>query len=262
MNAPTREHRRRLPPADPREPHLGAVGDRQPDDAAPAAGGGAAHWKRRCSKQVVKQSATAVPVGDERRAMQLFNPGLNGAVGHHQHADRRGAGAAARRDRARHRHSPSAIRFIMQGNGAYTAVEGEKVIMHEGDLVLTPNWPGTTTATRPIRWWCGWTASTCRSPRRSTACSSACMHEEQSRVRQAGQRLAGALRPRAALAPTWMKERFAHLAADALFLGPDAGGAARAARPRRQPLRGHRARIHAIRRPAARRCRPWAARSR
>ena len=39
-----------------------------------------------------------------------------------------------------HRHSPAAIRFIMQGNGAYTAVEGEKVVMREGDLVLTPSW--------------------------------------------------------------------------------------------------------------------------
>ena len=39
-----------------------------------------------------------------------------------------------------HRHSPAAIRFIMSGNGAYTAVEGEKVIMREGDLVLTPSW--------------------------------------------------------------------------------------------------------------------------
>jgi gentisate 1,2-dioxygenase len=28
----------------------------------------------------------------------------------------------------------------MSGNGAYTAVEGEKVIMREGDLVLTPSW--------------------------------------------------------------------------------------------------------------------------
>ena len=36
-------------------------------------------WKWSLLKEVVKQSATAVPVGDERRAMQLFNPGLNGA---------------------------------------------------------------------------------------------------------------------------------------------------------------------------------------
>jgi gentisate 1,2-dioxygenase len=39
-----------------------------------------------------------------------------------------------------HRHSPSAIRFIMKGDGAYTAVEGEKVVMQEGDLILTPSW--------------------------------------------------------------------------------------------------------------------------
>src|SRR4051795_6294493 len=35
-------------------------------------------WKWSLLKEVVKQSCTAVPVGDERRAMQLFNPGLNG----------------------------------------------------------------------------------------------------------------------------------------------------------------------------------------
>src|SRR5213595_1941193 len=35
-------------------------------------------WKWSLLKEVVKQSASAVPVGDERRAMQLFNPGLNG----------------------------------------------------------------------------------------------------------------------------------------------------------------------------------------
>ena len=35
-------------------------------------------WKWSLLKEVVKRSASAVPVGDERRAMQLFNPGLNG----------------------------------------------------------------------------------------------------------------------------------------------------------------------------------------
>jgi gentisate 1,2-dioxygenase len=39
-----------------------------------------------------------------------------------------------------HRHSPAAIRFIIEGRGAYTAVEGEKVIMQPGDFVLTPSW--------------------------------------------------------------------------------------------------------------------------
>src|SRR5215467_1958657 len=39
-----------------------------------------------------------------------------------------------------HRHTPTAIRFIMEGDGAYTAVDGERVYMAPGDLVLTPSW--------------------------------------------------------------------------------------------------------------------------
>jgi gentisate 1,2-dioxygenase len=39
-----------------------------------------------------------------------------------------------------HRHNMAAIRFVVQGKGAYTAVAGEKFFMEEGDLILTPNW--------------------------------------------------------------------------------------------------------------------------
>jgi len=39
-----------------------------------------------------------------------------------------------------HRHSASAIRFIIEGAGAYTAVEGERTTMHPGDFILTPSW--------------------------------------------------------------------------------------------------------------------------
>jgi len=97
-------------------------------------------WKWSLLKEVVKQSATAVPVGDERRAMQLFNPGLNG-----QWATTNTLIAAVQvllpGEVARaHRHSPAAIRFIIEGDGAYTAVEGEKVIMRPGDFILTPSW--------------------------------------------------------------------------------------------------------------------------
>jgi len=38
-----------------------------------------------------------------------------------------------------HRHSPSAVRFVIEGNGGYTIVEGEKLIMERGDLILTPS---------------------------------------------------------------------------------------------------------------------------
>ena len=39
-----------------------------------------------------------------------------------------------------HRHNMAAIRFVVQGRGAYTAVNGERFPMEEGDLILTPNW--------------------------------------------------------------------------------------------------------------------------
>jgi len=39
-----------------------------------------------------------------------------------------------------HRHTPNALRFIVEGEGAYTAVDGERVAMRPGDFVVTPNW--------------------------------------------------------------------------------------------------------------------------
>lgn len=38
-----------------------------------------------------------------------------------------------------HRHTPSAARIMVEGDGAYTVVRGEKLPMHSGDIVLTPN---------------------------------------------------------------------------------------------------------------------------
>jgi gentisate 1,2-dioxygenase len=39
-----------------------------------------------------------------------------------------------------HRHVSSAIRFVLDGEGAYTSVEGEKAYMSPGDFVITANW--------------------------------------------------------------------------------------------------------------------------
>ena len=54
-----------------------------------------------------------------------------------------------------HRHSQSALRFIVEGSGAYTAVDGERTTMHPGDFIITPSWtwhdhgnPGT----EPVVW--------------------------------------------------------------------------------------------------------------
>jgi gentisate 1,2-dioxygenase len=97
-------------------------------------------WPWSVMKQVVEQSGEAVPVGEERRAMQLFNPGLGG-----RWATTNTLVAAVQvllpGEVARaHRHTPTAIRFIMQGSGAYTKVDGERVYMEPGDFVLTPSW--------------------------------------------------------------------------------------------------------------------------
>ena len=76
----------------------------------------------------------------ERRVLILENPGLRGQqrVTHSLYAGLQlimpGEVAPA------HRHSQSALRFVLDGEGAYTAVEGEKVFMKPGDFILTPSW--------------------------------------------------------------------------------------------------------------------------
>lgn len=37
-----------------------------------------------------------------------------------------------------HKHTPSAARIVVEGEGAYTVVDGDKLPMHVGDLILTP----------------------------------------------------------------------------------------------------------------------------
>ena len=37
-----------------------------------------------------------------------------------------------------HRHTPTAVRFVVEGSGGFTCVDGEKCPMEKGDLILTP----------------------------------------------------------------------------------------------------------------------------
>jgi gentisate 1,2-dioxygenase len=39
-----------------------------------------------------------------------------------------------------HRHSQSALRLVLDGEGAYTSVEGERTTMRRGDFIITPAW--------------------------------------------------------------------------------------------------------------------------
>jgi gentisate 1,2-dioxygenase len=76
----------------------------------------------------------------ERRVLVLENPGLTGTS---QITDSLYGGLQLIMPgevAPAHRHTQSALRFVVEGKGAYTAVNGEKTIMHPGDLVLTPSW--------------------------------------------------------------------------------------------------------------------------
>jgi len=76
----------------------------------------------------------------ERRVLVLENPGLRGAssITHTLYAGLQlilpGEVAPS------HRHSQSALRFVVEGDGAYTAVDGERTTMHPGDFIITPSW--------------------------------------------------------------------------------------------------------------------------
>src|SRR5262249_28299577 len=39
-----------------------------------------------------------------------------------------------------HRHSQNAFRFVVEGEGVWTVVDGDPVAMRRGDLLLTPGW--------------------------------------------------------------------------------------------------------------------------
>jgi gentisate 1,2-dioxygenase len=54
-----------------------------------------------------------------------------------------------------HRHTQSALRFIVEGSGAYTAVDGERTTMHPGDFIITPSWTWHdhgNEASEPVVW--------------------------------------------------------------------------------------------------------------
>ncbi len=58
-----------------------------------------------------------------------------------------------------HRHTQSALRFIVEGQGAWTAVNGERVTMAPGDFIITPSWtwhdhgnPAAEQGGEPVIW--------------------------------------------------------------------------------------------------------------
>jgi gentisate 1,2-dioxygenase len=99
-------------------------------------------WKWDTIFPLAKRAGEIITIerGGDRRVLALANPGLGGLPftsttlwGAIQYL---GPGENA----PAHRHTPSAIRFVMTGSGVYTTVDGDACEMTPGDLVLTPNW--------------------------------------------------------------------------------------------------------------------------
>jgi gentisate 1,2-dioxygenase len=99
-------------------------------------------WKAEVLRTYLQRAGALTTLEDSavRRALVLWNPGAR------DHWDCTNTLTAAVQmmlpgeSVITHRHMHSAMRFITQGKGATTTVNGEKITLCEGDLVLTPNW--------------------------------------------------------------------------------------------------------------------------
>jgi gentisate 1,2-dioxygenase len=92
-------------------------------------------------KDLLQESAQLIGINEaERRGLILANPGLGGQpyLTTTMFADVQilspGESAPA------HRHTTSASRFFLEGEGGYTTVEGERCAAGPGDLVINPSW--------------------------------------------------------------------------------------------------------------------------
>src|SRR6516164_1016670 len=101
-----------------------------------------AHWSWSTARTALDAAARLVDTQDaERRNLTLYNPLPGNAYGTAPTiiaAYQMIKGFEAARS---HRHTPNALRFILEsGPGTYTIVDGRKLPMEEGDVLLTPNW--------------------------------------------------------------------------------------------------------------------------
>lgn len=98
-------------------------------------------WRYDVVREFLMESGRLISAREaERRVLVLENPALRGAssITKTLYAGLQlilpGEVAPS------HRHSQSALRFVVEGEGAYTAVDGERVTMHPGDFIITPSW--------------------------------------------------------------------------------------------------------------------------
>lgn len=100
-----------------------------------------AQWKYDDMRPLLVESGSLITAREaERRVLILENPGLPGLsqITQSLYAGLQLVmpGEAA----PTHRHTPSALRLVIEGKGGFTAVDGEKTTMHPGDFIVTPSW--------------------------------------------------------------------------------------------------------------------------
>ena len=113
-------------------------------------------WRWRDLQPQALRAGELIGTADaERRVLMLLNPGLNGRMAT-TNTLFSGLQIVMPGEAARaHRHTPAALRFIIDSKGGATTVNGDRVSMYPGDLVLTPNWTWhdhTNDTGEPIIW--------------------------------------------------------------------------------------------------------------
>jgi gentisate 1,2-dioxygenase len=111
-----------------------------PARPAPQATGHVWRWKALLG--MAERAGDLVPVGrgGERRALALANPGLGGQPFATPTLWAAIQYLAPGESAPEHRHTQNAFRFVVEGEGVWTVVNGDPVSMRRGDFVLTPGW--------------------------------------------------------------------------------------------------------------------------
>ncbi|MET8350790.1 cupin domain-containing protein [Micromonospora sp. NPDC005206] len=99
-------------------------------------------WRWQHLLPLAERAGDLVPVGrgGERRAIALANPGLGGAPYATPTLWAAIQYLNPRESAPEHRHSQNAFRFVVEGEGVWTVVDGDPVAMRRGDFLLTPGW--------------------------------------------------------------------------------------------------------------------------
>jgi len=100
------------------------------------------HWRYDVAREALDCAGRLISTElAERRNLMLFN-----RVGENRYAGLRTVSTAYQMimpgERARsHRHTPNALRLILDAeDDVYTVVDGQRILMEPGDVVLTPSW--------------------------------------------------------------------------------------------------------------------------